>query len=292
MWGRLSLEQFSQDVRYGLRMLRRGPGFAAVALLTFALGIGANTTVFSLLDAWLLQPLPFRDPNQLVIIFRSELKRPTEPAIFPFYRDLEAWRGNAQSFEDVAGAFWRKFIATGRNEPVQISGMIATGNLFRTLGVAPELGRTFTSEDLHGAPVVVLSHSLWQTRFGSSPNILGQVITLDSIPYQVIGVMPASFDLRMLDSPEGAKLWTLLRPSEPGYETNGSGSIAGIARLKNGQSISSAQTELNAIQKQIDSRFAIAPRGYGVLVTQLQADNTARCVQPSTFWQQQQRLYS
>jgi len=158
MWGWASLERLGQDLRFGLRMLFKQPGFTLIAVVTLALGIGANTAIFSILDAWLFRPLPFKDSDQLVIVLRNDLKRPTEPAYALLYRDFEALKEQSRSFESLAGIFWRRYLLTGTGEPEELDGMIATFDLFTTLGVPALRGRTFSCDDLSGPPVTVISH--------------------------------------------------------------------------------------------------------------------------------------
>jgi putative ABC transport system permease protein len=148
------------DLKYAVRLLRRNPGFTLLVVLMLALGIGANTATFSILDAWLLEPLHFPDAERLAIILKSEVKNPSEPKIFDGYRDWEEWSRQARSFATLAGVFWRSFDAKDGDEGV--FGMLVTANLFDTLGVKPELGRTFRPEDVDGPPVAVIGHEFWQ----------------------------------------------------------------------------------------------------------------------------------
>lgn len=154
------------DLKYASRVLRKSPAFTLMAVGMLALGIGANTAMFSILDAWLLEPLHFPHPERLVIVLKSELNNPREPKLFDGYRDWEAWSRESRSFSDLAGVFWRSFESLGGDESV--FGMIVTANLFDTLGVKPERGRTFRTDDVTGPPVVVIGHDFWQTRFTPS----------------------------------------------------------------------------------------------------------------------------
>src|SRR5215510_12989239 len=135
-----------QDLRFGARMLLKSPGFTLIATLTLALGIGANTAMFSIVDAWLLRPLPFKDSDRLVIILRNDLKRPTEPAYALFYRDFEAWKAQSRSFASLSGMFWRRYLLTGGGEPVELDGMIATADVFTARGVPAQRGRVFSPD--------------------------------------------------------------------------------------------------------------------------------------------------
>src|SRR5262249_9225365 len=143
-------DEMFQDLRFGARMLLKSPGFTLIAVLTLALGIGANAAMFSIVDAWLLRPLPFKDSDQLVIMLRNDFKRPTEPVYALLYRDFEAWKTQSRSFANLSGIFWRRYLLTGGGEPEELDGMIATADLFTTLGVPARRGRVFSQDDLSG----------------------------------------------------------------------------------------------------------------------------------------------
>ena len=151
------------DLKYAVRMLRRNPGFTLLVVLMLALGIGANSAMFSILDAWLLEPLHFPDAHRLAIILKSEVKNPSEPKIFDGYRDWEEWSRQTRSFAALAGVFWRSFDAKDGDEGV--FGMLVTANLFDTLGVKPELGRTFRPEDVDGPPVAIIGATSGKAAF-------------------------------------------------------------------------------------------------------------------------------
>jgi hypothetical protein len=278
VWTGTRLESFFQDVKFGLRTFRRSSAFTAIAVLSLAFGIGANTAMFSILYAWFIQPVPFPEPDRLALVvlgWHDKSKAPTgSPGIFPFYRDLEAWKGGTHTLESLGGAFWRNFVLTGRGDAQEVGGTIVTADFFKTLAMAPRLGRTFREQDRSGGPVVVISDWFWQNRLGRSLQVIGQYLTLDSVPYRIIGVMPAAFDFRLFNQPGGSRLWTLVRPSDPGYGPNGSGNMAGIARLKRGVSKSAAQAELDAIQKRVNRQFPDNPKGFDVALYPLNKNNT------------------
>jgi putative ABC transport system permease protein len=276
------LERCWQDLRFGARILRKSPGFTTVAVLTLALGIGANLSAFSIVDAWLLRPLHFKQAEQLVLILKSTLDRPFEPSVFPGARDYAAWKLESRSFNRFAGAFWRNFVRTGIPQAQDLPGMMVTEDFFETLGVSPQIGRTFEGRDLEGPPVVVLSHNLWQTQFGNSPDVIDKSVILNGKVFRILGVMPSDFDFRILDQSNRTAAWVLLQPGEPGYDANSNGPIAGVGRLKFGISARDAQAELSNIQRQLDAQFPDNPRGYTVLVSGLQTDNT-RTVRASLF---------
>src|SRR5580658_2800161 len=142
------------DLKYAARLLRRSPAFTLLVVVMLALGIGANTAMFSIFDAWLLRPLHFPDAERLTIVLKSEVSSPREPKIFDGYRDWEAWASLSRSFVNLAGIFWRSF--EGKDGDENVFGMIVTSNLFDTLGVKPERGRTFRFDDMDGPPVAVI----------------------------------------------------------------------------------------------------------------------------------------
>src|SRR5262245_48870020 len=172
-------DEMIRDLRYGARILLKSPNFTLAAVLTLAIGIGANTAMFSIVDAWLLRPLPFKDSDRLVIVLRNDLKRPTEPAYALLFRDFEAWKNQSRSFATLSGVFWRRYLLTGGGEPEELDGMITTADLFTTLGVPAQRGRVFSPDDLSGPPVAVISHRFWQRRFGGSGEAIGASITLN-----------------------------------------------------------------------------------------------------------------
>jgi predicted permease len=276
------IQDLIRDLRFGFRILRKSPGYTTVAILTLALGIGANIFAFSVVDAWLVRPLHFKQPEQLVLILKSTFDRPSQPAVFPGYRDYEAWKRESHSFDRLAGAFWRDFIRTGTSQAQELPGMMVTEDFFETLGVPAQIGRTFDTRDLKGPPLVVLSHNAWQNQFGSSPDVIDESVILNGKVFRIVGVMPSDFDFRMLDQPNPTAVWVLLQLGERGYDLNSAGPIAAVGRLKPGVSAQGAQAELSSIQRQLNSQYQDNPNGYTVLVSSLQADNT-RTVHGSLF---------
>jgi putative ABC transport system permease protein len=192
------------DLRYALRMMSKHRLFTGVALLALGLGIGANTAIFSVINAVVLRPLPYQDPEQLVTVLHDGAK-PVAPAN---YFDLAQ---QSQSFEGVAAAQWWEPNLTGRDEPEHLRGLQLTARMFQVLGVSPRLGRTFNpDEDQPGRErVVVLSSRLWQRRFGGDPHIVGQQVTLNGESYTVIGVMPPEFQFAPFWA-TNAELWSPL----------------------------------------------------------------------------------
>ena len=267
-------DETAREIRHAGRFLRRNPGFALVAVATLGLSIGATVLVFSVIDAWLYRPLSFPEPDRLTISVYATRERPSEPAVFVLYRDYLSWKERSRSFESMSAVFPRTYLTGDVADIGTAEGLVVTGEFFRTLGVPPRLGRTFSHGDETGAAVTVLSHGLWERRFGASETVIGTSVTLNDVPHEVIGVMPPEFELRMLDQTTGYELWTLFRPGEPGYTPAGTGGVAVLGRLRSGTSIAAAQEELTGIHRDSESGYARNAADFDVLVASLQADNT------------------
>jgi putative ABC transport system permease protein len=235
------VETLFQDVRYGLWMLRRNPGFTFVAVLTLALGIGANTAIFSVVNAVLLKPLPYSDPQRLFWVTEGFQLFGGENTIDEHYF---YWQAQSKTFDHLVAYYSGNLYRTGRGEPERLDYVEATANLFPALGVAPQLGRVFTPEEhLPGsAPVAILSHAFWQRRFGGEPAIIGQSVTLNGRSRQVIGVMPTGFKfIQKVD---------VLLPLALELPSKGTLSITSIrifGRLKTGVTPEQARSELESI---------------------------------------------
>src|ERR1700685_2556096 len=182
-----------QDVRYSLRMIARAPGFAAIAILTLALGIGANTTIFSWINSALLNPVPgLAKPNKILSLVQGG----KDDYLGFSYPDIQAMRDGQRSFSGITACMFAPMSLTGKGKPERVWGMVASANYFDVLGVRPILGRGFLpSEDEKpgGAPVAVISYRLWQTHFAANPNAVGQQIELNKHAYTIVGVTPAAF---------------------------------------------------------------------------------------------------
>ena len=247
-----------QDIRFGVRMLLKSPSISIVATIALALGIGANTAIFSVVNAVLLRPLPFPDPDSLVAVFETVPQRGMLRGShsYPNFFDV---RSQNTTFERVASYHGSNFIMTGRGEPARLVGEVVTADLFPLLGVAPALGRTFhVDEDKPSdARVVVLSHALFRDRFGEDPSVLNQVITLDGRGYTVIGVMPPGFEFPIQNDPP--QLWTTVAVdaagSEPVTNQRGAHFLRVIGRLKPGVSPEQAQAELTAIGARLEQQY-------------------------------------
>lgn len=265
VWSLVWLEQLWQDIRFSLRTLRRSRGFTVVAVITLALGIGASTAVFSLVDAVLLKPLPFPDADSIVFPWRlPKIGLNMGFDTYPWGRvDFLFFSRESKAFEALGAFVSSSFDLSGSGEPVRVDGLRASAGFFPALGVSPALGRTFnTEEDQPGRDhEVVLGNSLWRSRFGADPDILGHSIALDEIPYTVIGVMPPGFAFpRGNEMPDGftfasrVQLWVpLALDPRPTIIPNESDELAVLGRLKPGVTIAQAQTDMDIMGKQLES---------------------------------------
>src|SRR5689334_9909168 len=187
------MDTIIKDIRYGLRSLLKRPGFTAIALIALALGIGANTAIFSLVNAVILQPLPYKNPDQLIWIYGNVRNGASRASVSPL--DFLDYRSQNKTFEQLAasGSTALPMNLTGSGEPERLMASAITGNYFDTFGVRPALGRGFSLENEKSGQdhVTVLSNAVWQTRFGGDPNIVNKTIILDCKAYEVLGVMPA-----------------------------------------------------------------------------------------------------
>jgi len=244
-----------QDVRYALRVLRKSPGFTAVAILTLALGIGANTAIFSVVNSIVLRPLPFPQPNQLVFI--SEMPSNTSVGLESYMNFLD-WQRNAKSFSSLAAYQYSQMTLTGHGAPTLIQGAITSSSLFRTLEIAPLLGRTLESrDDVKGAArVVVIGEGFWRGQLGADPHIIGKIIQLDSEPFAVVGVMPAVF--RYPDQTPPSQFWVPVGQSPDDIsiiDKRATRFLYTIGRLKRGTTASEAQAEMTVIVKRTSEQY-------------------------------------
>ena len=262
-WRWFWLEALLQDLRYGLRQLRRSPGFTAVAVLTLALGIGANTAIFSLVDAVLLRSLPYSHPDQLVLLFDVPLKQPDAVGGIS-YRDFTEIREQNRVFSGLAGNSFHDLTLTGAGEPTIVNTADVTPELFPLLDAKPLAGRALLSDDGRqgAAPVAVLSENLWRSRFGSDAAIIGQSINLDMRPFTIVGILPASF--RYPDGAVHQDVWIPIAQDPvfgPLMRKPGAPVMSGIGRLKAGVSIAQAQAEMNALSTRLAREFPAQDSG-------------------------------
>jgi putative ABC transport system permease protein len=258
-----------QDLRYALRQLRKSPGFAVVAVTTLALGIGANSAIFSVIDAVLLRPLPFHDPGRLVAVKTTEPGRLDNIGVsYPAFLD---WRSRNHVLDGISAFRVDDFTITGRSEPAHLTGAVVSANMFSVLGVAPVIGRDFVPAEDNptgtGLPII-LSHSLWQNRFGSDPNIAGQSLTVDGNPFTVVGVMPAGFQFPVQRTP--VEFWTTIaldaQGSNPMTAQRGAAYLDAIARLKPQVALATAQTEMSELQSAVNMQYPEnRPKGISIV---------------------------
>jgi predicted permease len=266
VWRWRSLENFAIDVRYGLRSLRRSPGFTMIVVLTLALGIGANSAIFSVIDAVLLRPLPFPNASQLAdLCARSTL--------FDFEHlgvslpDIADIRATSTSFSNLSPYQWSSKEMTGEGKPEQIEGTDISEDFFPDLGIKPLLGRTFVSSDMQpGSRSVILSHSLWRDRLGGDPSAIGKTLRLDGETYTVIGVMP---DFSRTDFATDSKVWTAFIPTQEQLSARQNHYFNVLARLKPHTLIAQAQKERDTIAARLASGYPDADKGWSFRVTPL-----------------------
>jgi putative ABC transport system permease protein len=251
-----------KDIRYGIRSLARHPGFTAVAVITLALGIGANTAIFSVVNAVLLRPLPFDDPERIVWVWDTPPQLSTAPAALPDFID---WKEQNRSFAHLAAYLSGSMFLDAGDGTTDTPVGLVTPELFSVFHVSPILGRTFTNEEtLPGRfRVAVLSHSMWQNRFGSDPNVAGRTIQLSGAAYTIIGVMPAGFSY-----PDRAELW---RPLEidPAKLDRGPHYLRVVGRLKPGVTLVQAQADMSTIAARLSQQYREKNAGHGVKLERL-----------------------
>jgi putative ABC transport system permease protein len=240
------LDTFWQDLRFGGRTLARNPGFASIAVLTLALGIGANAAIFSVINAVLLRPLPWREPDRAVMIWSKWV---SFDKTWVASGEVVDYRRRSQTLQEIAAWGELPVILTGDAEPERVPAASVTSNLFATLGASPIVGRTFTAqEDVPNGPrLVVLGFGLWNRRYAADPGIIGRTILIGGLPFQVVGVMPPGFVLPTdYRNPEPTQLWTPLR-MDPASTDHGSHGLYAAARLKTGATVAQAAEELRGI---------------------------------------------
>ncbi|HEV8577435.1 MAG TPA: ABC transporter permease [Thermoanaerobaculia bacterium] len=261
------LDDVRRDVRFGLRSLRRSPAFTTVAVLCLGLGIGANAAVFSVVNAVLLRPLPYTEPERLMRIYETFGDRSHGSVSVPNFRD---WQEQSTGFEGLAA--WHEanlnLAAAGGTERIQ--AVVASANLFSILGANPLRGRAFAAgEDKPGnGDMAVLSETLWRTRFGADPALIGRTVQLDDRPFTVLGVMPAAFDFP--PGGAGTDVWTLFAPSEAQANARGGHYLGVVGRLRRGVSLPQASAQLRAVAASLEKAYPDQQAGRSVLLTPLQ----------------------
>ena len=254
-----------QDLLFGARMLMKNPGFTLVAIITLALGIGANSAIFSVVNAVLLRPLPFREPNQLMIVF-SKTNRIQRAGVA--YPDLRDWQQQSQLFSELCALNSQSVNLTGREEPTRVVGGFVSANFFKLLQVDAAHGRGFRpGEDETGAErVAVLSHAIWRDRFGSNPQMIGQSLILNGQPFAIVGIMPEDFHFSWND----AEVWIPIQYYPNFSLERGTASAIVMGRLKTGATLKQAQAEMETIARRLAESYPATNADRSVLVMPLQ----------------------
>ena len=253
---------FMQDLKYGLRTLAKSPGFTAVVVVVMALGIGANTAIFSVVNTVLLRPLPYKDSGRLVTIWGKNLPKGYDMDLVSA-PDFADWQTQNRVFAEIAGSTDDMFTLTGAGEPTAIIAYQFDANFFHLLGVPPLLGRTFLPEEEPPGKnhVVVLNYNLWQSRFGGDRGIVGKSITLSGTPYTVIGVMPRSFQW-----PQDVQLWVPINVDPQWTANRGIRYLRVMGRLKPGVTIKRAEAEMSTIAGRLERQFPATNQGQGARI--------------------------
>jgi putative ABC transport system permease protein len=261
------MENLMQDIRYGLRTLGKNPGFTLVAVLTLALGIGANTAIFSVVQNLLLRPLPYPQPESLVQIWNTYPPQVPRGGLSP--GDYSDWRKEAKSFSEMGGYadVSRGFNLTGDGEPQRVQIGYASSSIFSMLGARVVAGRSFIPEEdrAGNAPAVLLSHRLWQSRYGGDPGVVGRTVTLDNHSYTIAGILPTGFQLL-----RWADMWMPLGQFDDDLTEHVHHAFVAIARLKPGVTVSEASAEIRQLNEQSAIAYPIEHKNFGVLVQKLQ----------------------
>lgn len=266
------MDQLIQDIRYAFRMMFRNPGFTFVALITLALGIGANTAIFSLVNGLLLRPLPYGNPDRIVMVWQDYRERTGRDKEWTSPDTFFDWRDQNHSLESISVLdAWLPTILAG--EPEQIPGATVTYNIFSVLGVSPAIGRTFVAEEdkPNGRKVVILSDGLWKRRFAADRNVIGKDILINGEKYSVIGVMPPKFEFPMEPA---AQIWTPMQVDA----TNSCGrdciTLRSIARLKPAITLAQAKSDMNLVAQRLQQQYPEQYRNVGITLTPLQEQLT------------------
>jgi predicted permease len=241
-----------RDARYGLRQLSKSPGFTVAAILTLTLGIGANAAIFSVIEAVLLRPLPYRNADRLVVIWQSDKEHRGTGAWFDSYREFEAWEQSSRSFDKLAALSWARGGAPTmlwHEKPIDVAAMSASADFFDMLGAFAQSGRTFLPSDLENPCTLVLAHPFWEQKLGAPRDIVGQTVKLGDTPCQVVGVMAKSFSFY----PAATGAWSLITPASPYAKKPWETMTGAFGVLKPGVSRAAAEAELASIQARVTS---------------------------------------
>jgi putative ABC transport system permease protein len=262
------MDSLRSDIQYALRSLTKRPGFTLIAVITLALGIGANTAIFSAINALLLKPLPFPELDRVVAVWDKVPSRGVTRNEVSVANYID-WQSQSQSFDQFALHRWWSANLTGIDPPERIQGFLVTANFFDALGMKPIMGRNFSAEENQPGKdaVAIITHSLWQRRFGADPNIIGKPITVNSIVRTVIGVMPERFNY-----PKGSEVYAPLAMTPELVRNRDSHSYYIVGRLKLGVSIESAQAELDGISARLEQQYPESNKGWSAAVYPIVAD--------------------
>ncbi|HKY46007.1 MAG TPA: ABC transporter permease [Pyrinomonadaceae bacterium] len=262
------MESLRSDITYALRNLWKRPGFTLIAVLTLALGIGANSVIFSAINALLLKPLPFPGLERVVAIWDTMPSRGVDRNEVSVANYLD-WQAQSQSYEQLALYRWWSANITGIDPPERIQGFLVTANFFDALGMRPIMGRNFMADENQPGKdaVAIITHSLWQRRFGGDPNIINKTITVNSVVRTVVGVMPERFNF-----PKGSEVYAPLAFTPELIKSRGNHSYYVIGRLKPGVSIESSQAEINNITARLEQQYPESNKGWGAAVFPIVAD--------------------
>ena len=256
------LDEFSRDMRFALRTMRRSPAFTATAAATLALAIGANTAMFSVVNAVLLRPLPYRSPEQLAMLWTEDPTLSLREGRSALW-DVEQWRGQSQTFADLATFDTVGTVVTGPDGAEQILGVSMSSNLLPLLGVQPLLGRSFSDEEAEQRQrLVMISHRFWQTRFGRSSEAIGATLVVNGLPSRIVGILPVDFQVGRV----AADVWQS-HPARPAVRGGQTWFV--IGRLRPGASFEQAQAEMSAVARRFDDQLPAAARNQGIAVVPL-----------------------
>ena len=256
------METLILDLRYAVRSLRRSPGFVVVAVLTLAVGVGANTAIFSAVEAVLLRPLPYKNPDRVVFIQEKRAVTGQPNSVSPLnYLD---WKTQSTVFDKMAAVRFNPATITALDTPVQVRGLRVTHQYFDIFGLRPLLGRTFVAGDDRPAAskVVILSQHLWSTRFGSDAAIVGRAVRVDGEPFTIVGVMPATATVDFL----GTEIWTPLSWSQNTLNRDFHSVSLAVARLKDDVSLDGARSQMDTIAERISRDHPATNKGWGIVL--------------------------
>ncbi|MGA9996783.1 MAG: ABC transporter permease [Pyrinomonadaceae bacterium] len=267
------MENLLRDLRYGVRMLWKSPGFTLIAIFALALGIGANTAIFSLVNALLLRPLPYKEPSRLVMVWENNRPRNRNQNVISTANFMD-WQEQNNAFEQMAEFFDIRFNLTGAGDPEEIPSQAVSTNLFSLLGVEAIKGRNFAPEESQPGKdqVIILSFDLWQRRFGGDPAIVGKTITLNGQGFNVVGVMPAGFKWFVKQGSltgKPAEIWTPITITA-NSRIRGGRFASAVARLKPGISFEQAQADMNTVASRLEQQYSDFNTGWGISLVPLQ----------------------